>query len=200
MTQFYDNQDRKWMLNLNWDIAEDIKKRVERPDSTPEKPQYFDLFNLTDKDQADCFVLNDPMTGRFNIEKGRAIVRMLYVICEEQCKEREISPEEFGKMLMGTPFSAAREAFMEELGNFIPDPVRKEMFQNILSLADGSQLVALSEGSRILGEKSTALRAQIIRTLNERIDPVWTEVMEKLEKAAEEAGTTSASKSAEGLG
>jgi hypothetical protein len=125
---------------------------------------------------------------------------MLYVICEEQCKERDVSPEEFGKMMAGTLYGDAIKVLMEEIGNFIPDPVRKTMFQSLLSLADGGQSAALLEASQILAEKATALRAKTTQMLNDQIDPVWTKAMEDLEKAVVESGTTSASKSAAGLG
>ena len=196
MRHFYDTQLQKWTINLTWDIAEDIFKRVERPDSTKKHPKHFDLFNLTDQDQADCFVTHDH-TGRFSIKKGKCLVNMLYVICEEQCKERNISDLDFAKVVSGVPFGHAMEALMEEIGNFIPDPVRRTMFQNLLSLADGGQLAVLSEAAQLLTEKVTALHATTTQMLKDQIEPEWEKAMKQMEDAVAASGTTNSSNTVE---
>ena len=196
MRFFYDNEHQKWAINLTWDIAEEIYKRVERPDSTPESTKTFDLFNITDKDQIDCFNTHDMYTGRFDLKKGKCLINMLYVICEEQCIERGVSDVQFGQMLQGSPFSNAINALMEEIKNFIQDPVRKTMFQNLLSLADGGQLAVLSEASQILDEKTTALRANATQMLKNQIEPVWTQVMQEMENAVAAPGMTNSSNTA----
>ena len=51
MRIFYDENHQQWKLHLTWDKAEQIAARCERPDSAPEDRKYFDLFNLTNKEQ-----------------------------------------------------------------------------------------------------------------------------------------------------
>jgi len=195
MRTFLDD-NQKWDINLTWDKAEQIASRCERPDSTPEERKTFDLFNLTDKEQADAFVLNDPFTGRFDVKKGRCIVNILYVLCEEQCRERNMSDVDFGKMMMSGTFGRAWAALMEEVGNFIQDAEQRMLFQNMLCLAGGDRSTALSEANRILTQKLTASRAMQTRIMEEGMETAFGKVMEALEKAAEESGTTGSLKSA----
>jgi len=196
MKKFFDDDNREWTLNLTWAKAEEIYQRCQRPDSTPQERKTFDLFNLTDKEQIEAFVLTDPYTGRFNVQNARYIINMIYVLCEQQCADRGITDIQFGEMLMGSLFSRACAAFMEELGNFIQDPERKEMFQNLLYLAGGNQAVVLSEANRILTEKRTALDAQMHQMIGEQMDKAWKETESALAKAAEGSGMTLSSNSA----
>ena len=200
MRVFFDERDQKWEINLTWDKAEQINGRVEQHDSTPENPKYFDLLNLANHEQAECFVLFDPVTGRFNLDKARCIVRILYILCEQQCDERDISPEEFAELIQGGAFSRAKKALEEELVNFIPDEDQKKMFQNLLCLADGNRSVALSEVNQILEERLTALTAQQTRGAQDVINSIFTPLEKEIAKVAEEFGTTNFLKSAESSG
>jgi len=197
MRTFYDENHQQWKLHLTWDKAEQIAARCERPDSTPENRKTFDLFNLTNKEQIESLLLEDPYTGRFNVNNGRCLVNVMYVLCEEQCKEREMTDVQFGEMLMSSTFALARQAFMEELVNFIPDSERRTLFQNMLYLAAGNQSVALSEANRILAEKRTALNALTTQTIGDNMEKAMAPAIEAFTKAVGEFGTTNSSKSAE---
>ena len=196
MRTFLDEQNQKWELNLTWDVAEQINSRVERHNSTPENPKYFDLLNLSDHEQAECFVLFDPLTGRFDLEKARCLVRILYILCEEQCDSRNISPEEFAALVQGGTFSRAKKALEEEIVNFIPDEDQKKMYQNLLCLADGNRSTALSEMNQILTEKLAALTALQTQNAQGVLSEMFATVEKEIAKAAEGFGTTSSSKSA----
>jgi len=191
MREFTDENGQKWIFHLTWDKAEQISARVERPDSTPKDRKTFDLLNPTDKEQVEALVLYEP-TGRFNLKNGRCLVAMFYVLCEEQCKERKMSPEQFGQLMMSGTFAAAYEAFLEEFGNFIQDPDRKMMFQDMIYLAGGMQSAALSEASRTLRQQRTVLDAHVTKMIAESADQMERE----MEKAVAELGTTNSSKSA----
>jgi len=191
MRTFTDTNGQDWTISLTWDKAEQIAARVERPDSTKKDRKTFDLLNSTDKEQVDAFVLNDPYTGRFDLQKARCIVAMLYVLCEEQCKERKISPEDFALMMQAS-FGDAFKAFMEEYGNFIPCPDRKEMFQNLMFLAENGQSAALSEVNQTLRQQRTALGAAITQRAAREMAPA----VEMVEKAVAGLGMTASSKSA----
>ena len=159
MRSFLDENGQEWVIHLTWDKAEQIASRVERPDSTPKDKKYFDLLNPTDKEQIEAFMTRDPYTGRFNLQNARHLVRLLYVLCEEQCKERKMKPEDFGALMQSASFGAAMEAFMEEFGNFIQDPEEREMFKTLMFLAGGGQSAVLSEATQTLTQKKTALGA-----------------------------------------
>jgi len=150
------------------------------------------LLNPTDAEQVATFILRDPHTGRFNLQNARHLVRMFYVLCEEQCKERKMSPEKFGALMQSASFGAAMEAFMEEFGNFIQDPEEKETFKTLMFLADGGRSSVSSEANRALTQKKTALHALITQKIATEMEPV--DAM--FAKAAEELGTTASSKSA----
>jgi hypothetical protein len=193
MKVFLDDDNREWKLHLTWDNAEQIYTRCERPDSTPEERKTFDLFNITNKEQVEAFVVYDPHTGRFNVQHGRYIVNILYLLCEEQCKERNISDLDFGNMMMSSLFSRAYEALMGEIENFIPSPEQKTAFQNLLYLAGGTQQTALSELNQILTKARTAVDAQINQKAAEAADMMETAMKNMATdlKAAEESSTTS---------
>ena len=180
------------MLHLTWDKSEQIAARVERPDSTPKDKKYFDLLNPADAEQVATFILRDPHTGRFNLQNARHLIRLFYVLCEEQCKERGMTPEDFGALMTSASFGAAMEAFMEEFGNFIQDPEEKETFKTLMYLADGGRSAVSSEANRALTQKKTALGALITQKIAAEMEPVDA----LFAKAAEEFGTTASSKSA----
>jgi len=191
MRTFIDESGQEWILSLTWEKAEQIAARVERPDSTKKDRRMFDLFNPTDVEQVQVFLDRDPMTGRFNVESGRCLVRILYVLCEEQCKERKMSPEDFGRMLTSGAFADAKEAFMTEFVNFIPCKEQKEMFQNLMLLADGGQSVALSEANQTLMQQVTALHAATTRRVERGMEPL----VKMVEQAVAENGSIPSSKS-----
>ena len=195
MRYFYDDDHRKWSISITWKKAQDIFNRCERPDSTPQNRKTYDLFNMTDKDQVEWFNLYDPHTGRFNETNAGHLINILYVLCEEQCKEREMTDVEFGEMMMSAVFGRAWMELKEELANFILDPEQRKMFQNLLSLAEGNRSVVSREANLILAEKVTALTAQTIQMLRDKIDPAFDAITTDLAKAAEEKSTTPSSKS-----
>ena len=198
MRTFFDEENREWKLRLTFKKAKEIHERCERPDSTQRARKTYDFFNITDKEQVEYLSYNDPLTGRFNLETAERLVNILYVLCEEQCKEREMSAEQFGEMLGDGLFGKAWAAFQEELVNFIPDPTCKEMYQNLMYLAVGTQQAALSEANRILTETRTALDAHVhqrVLEASEMVKQAIKELDETPVKAVVDSGTTNSSNS-----
>ena len=197
MRTFYDNKHQTWTFELTWDKADVIAERCERPDSTPENRKTFDLFNMTDAEQAEFFHVQDPLTGRFNRKSAEALVNVMYVLCEEQCKERDMSDKDFGKMLATSAWSQAYTMFMEELVNFIPDPEAQALFRNLLFLAGGTRQAALYEANQTLTKKKTALLAQSTQIVEDQLETAFASATAALAKVAGEHGLTSSSKPAE---
>ena len=128
-------------------------------------------------------------TGRFLLDHAKPIVNALYVLCEEQCRERGMSDSEFGAMMADATFSSAHQALLEELENFIQQPERRAMFRKMLTLAGGVQAAVLSETNRILDEKLVAMDAQIAKIVKEKIEPIWAKLERELTKAGEVSST-----------
>ena len=168
MQSFKDGAGNTWILDMTWARAERIYKLCERHSSTPENRLTFDFFNMGDESQAAELILSDPETGRFRLDYAKCLVNVLYVLCEDQCRERGVSDSEFGEMMTNSTFNAAYHAMMEELVNFIPNPERQAMFRKILTLAEGAQTAVLAETNRILDEKLNAMTAQITKTVREK--------------------------------
>jgi hypothetical protein len=114
MRTFYGNGglNDKWTLNLTWAKAKKIADICERPDSTKENRKTYNLFNMTDMEQAACFSLYDPQTGDFKLNHAEHLVNVFYVLCEEQCKEREMTDVQFGEMMASSVFGDAHRALM----------------------------------------------------------------------------------------
>lgn len=196
MRIFYGNNHEKWNLNLTWAKAEKIAEVCERPDSTPEKRKTYDLFNMTDTEQAACFNLYDPTTGRLILKHMEHLVNVIYILCEEQCVERGISDKEFGEMMGSGLFGNAYAALMEEVVNFIPDSERREMFRMLLILADGKQAGVLRNLNQTLTQELTAMDAQITQITDVKLGKAFEQMKEALAKVAEENTTTTSSNSA----
>ena len=184
-------------MHLTWGIAEKVHLLCERPSSTPEDRKTYDLFNLndlTDQSQIADLQIDDPMTGRFLLEHARNLINVFYVICEEQCKERGISMEQFGALFSDpATFHVAYNAFRDELVNFIPNPEHREIFRKMLSLVDERRTLALSETNRILDEKLAVLDANITKTLKsqmDQVDEVINGFSQNVTKRIAESGTT----------
>ncbi len=75
-------------------------------------------------------VLGVDLVNRGNEEIERLgrdaflLVDVIYLVCEGQAKERNITDEQFGRRLAGDPISEATDAFMEALIRFTPSPRR----------------------------------------------------------------------------
>ena len=191
MQSFKDSQGNTWVIHMTWGLAEKIRLLCERPSSTPERRLTFDFFNMGDQEQVADLIISDPETGRFLLERAERLVNVLYVLCEDQCKERGISDVEFGNMITDSVFYDSYQALLAEAVNFIPDPERREMFRKILILAGGGQNIVLAEMNRALGEKLTALSARASEVVKGRIETEWKKVDRVLSKAGEENSTTS---------
>ncbi|MEM9658880.1 MAG: hypothetical protein AAF961_11010 [Planctomycetota bacterium] len=98
MHKFTDNQGDEWSVWVDTRDAKRVRKLVG-----------VDLL-LPDLNAMIETLAGDPI----------ALVDSLYVICQEQCQQREISDEEFGRRLVGDAIDAATVALLEALADFFP--------------------------------------------------------------------------------
>jgi hypothetical protein len=60
------------------------------------------------------------------------LVRVLWVLCEQQAEGRKVTPEEFGKALRGDSLEEAGQALMGDIADFFPSG-RRAIFQKMIS-------------------------------------------------------------------
>lgn len=95
MSKFTDNKDREWELLVNVPTIRDVRKTCK--------------VNLGDPTgRAIDAIAKDP----------ELLVDVLFVLCESQAKERDVSADDFGRALFGDEIDAATEALIEAHVNF----------------------------------------------------------------------------------
>lgn len=92
LAKFTDSSGTEWIINLNVGILEDLIERVQ-----------VDL---------DTMMKKPAMLADLVLANAKGFVNMMYVLCEEQCKEREISDRQFGHKFDRVTLDAAADAFM----------------------------------------------------------------------------------------
>jgi hypothetical protein len=169
MQVFLDDKNQKWEIELTIDIAEEIHKRCERPDSTPEQRKTFDLLSVVDVEQSQYF---QPFKGG-RIDKSRVekLVDMFWVLMEKQCRERKMSEYDFAKMLQGGTLGRGVLAFQQELLNFIPSPDFREAVIMIMNSVGGVDVTALRESTKRFNTLETVRNAGILEALDIRMQP-----------------------------
>jgi hypothetical protein len=185
MYTFKDELGREWNFRLTIQIAEEIFKRCERPDSTPSDKKYYDLLSIVDSEQPQYY--QPFVNGRIDLNRAAKLVNLFYVVCEKQCKERKISEQEFGELMAGETFGNCLLAFQEALLNFIPKPEFRELVQTILTTAGGVDSTALVEVNKRFAALETARVAGISSSLEVRMRPFETAVIKEVERMQKES-------------
>lgn len=100
MPNFIDKNGGTWSLELNFGMILDIKDQTGVDlDVMMKKPE-----SLAE------IVLSEP---------GK-LISVLYVMCEDQCKEKNIDPRQFGRLFNREAVDSAGNAFIESLFLFYP--------------------------------------------------------------------------------
>ena len=100
MPKFTDKNGGFWNLELDFGMVLDIKDQTGIDlDSMMKKPE-----SLAE------IVLTEPSK----------LVSILYVMCEAQCKDKNIDPRQFGRLFNRDAIDAAGNAFIESLFLFYP--------------------------------------------------------------------------------
>lgn len=108
MHNFRDALGRDWSLVVNVGTAKKVRTLVK-----------VDLFALYQSEAQRVFA--DPCL----------LVDVLYVLCQEQCKQRGISDEQFGEGLLGDAIEHASSALLEEVADFFPSSRREILRQTL---------------------------------------------------------------------
>lgn len=99
-TQFIDSKGRKWDATVDVPTVKTIRNTL--------KVDLMDLLN--GKPDALVQLIDDPIL----------LVDALYLICREQCQEKGINDEEFGRGLVGEGIDNAVDAFLVGVTYFFP--------------------------------------------------------------------------------
>lgn len=98
---------------------------------------------------------------------------ILFLVCEQEAKERGIDSEEFGRRLLGPALREARDALMEAYINFTPDP------------AGAEKLRLIADRYAVVGEKMMATLEKKMPRIMEKIDEEVDATARALEKDIE---------------
>jgi len=109
---FSDNAGRTWELVVDPFDVKRIEARLK-----------YNLLDVRLQDEQLAAWLQNPVR----------IVDTLWLLCEEQAREREVSEENFGRALRGQLFDASR-ALLEELTDFFPLQSQREELTARLAL------------------------------------------------------------------
>ena len=105
MPTFQDNASRTWSVNFTVD---DVKRMRQDMD--------FDLLEIFAGGQTTESLImrlrGDPVL----------LVDLLYVVCQEQANNNNVSDEDFGRAMAGDAILHATNAFLEAAVNFSPSP------------------------------------------------------------------------------
>jgi hypothetical protein len=97
MKKFKDVEGRDWQIVVNVGSAKKVRDLT--------GVNLFDLFQSEAQR-----VFSDPCL----------LVDVLFVLCQEQCRERSITDEAFGRGLVGDAIEHAAEALLGEVADFFP--------------------------------------------------------------------------------
>lgn len=106
MPSFVDKKKRKWVLDLDVYLVEEIHKRLAgvRIDA----------------------LIGDEFAGLTKLFGDTVLfVRVLWVMVEEQAEKVGVKPEDFGRSLGGDPLEDAGTAFVQALADFSPRHLRE---------------------------------------------------------------------------
>ena len=104
MHTFKDCKDRAWTVTIDYAAIKRVRGRLS-----------LDLLKLVeDRMEPLVALMRDPI----------AFIDLIYVLCEAQCKEKDVSDEDFGRAMAGDALAEAADAFIGALTDFFPSRQR----------------------------------------------------------------------------
>jgi len=113
MRSFKDNADRTWTVTLNVYAVKKVRDLLG-----------VDLLDLGGEPSTSAGPVDKPDNGLLYrlIADPVLLVDVLYVVCQEQADEANVTDEQFGRAMAGDAIDGATKAFLEELADFTPSP------------------------------------------------------------------------------
>jgi hypothetical protein len=142
----FNSGGHEWSLVMNMSQAKALKETL--------------VLDVLDGGKSLQLLASDPYTA----------ANVLYVLCERQCAEYQITDEQFGAALAGDDFEAAVTALLEELVDFFPQRQRGPLKKILARLETvKGETVALADRKIESPEMDQALKA-ILTTAEAEID------------------------------
>jgi hypothetical protein len=160
MQKFKDNQGREWSISLNGWTLKRLKDQLQ--------------FDARDHESI-LRAANDPAL----------LCDVLFVLCEDQAKERSVTDRDFGVAMTGDAIEAAAYAYMQETANF--SPRQKQALQTMLARMKETQ------------DRATALATEKLNSpaMSQMIEKAMSEQSQKIDDLL--AGTSTGSSSGKSL-
>ena len=113
MRTFKDSTGRAWTVAVNVAAIKLVRGLIG-----------VDLYNLfSDSGKPFAALLGDPVQ----------LVDTLYCLCREECRQRGLSDEDFGRLMAGETLSLATDALVESLIDFFPNPTTRQAVAEIVA-------------------------------------------------------------------
>ena len=122
METFKDRTGETWDLDLNIGVAMRLKSRLD-----------FDLEYILDI-QSDLSVKDKDKTPLEKLATDAIFMfNVIFVTCEKQCRERNLSEEEFAERFSAETIIAATDALIREIVNF-SRPQKRKVLEKLLRI------------------------------------------------------------------
>ncbi len=154
MARFTDDEKRDWLIHVDVNALRKVR----------------DLFkiNLGSFDEVGgCLarLADDPIL----------LCDLLYVLCEEQVKERELTDADFGRLLLGDVIARATMALGEAIADFFPHE-KRSLLQRLQKKIDrvqktGADLIrAKLDDPKLEEQLAATMKARMDRGIEERME------------------------------
>jgi len=111
MAKFKDTEGREWLISINVSTIKAVKEKAG-----------VELLDVGSESGGLAKLYTDPIM----------LAGVVYTLCEEQAKNRNLTPEQFGQGLAGDVITNAYEAITEELVNFFPSPRHRKRIRAVM--------------------------------------------------------------------
>ncbi len=148
MAKFKDAKDREWIVDVTVGIIKKVRKALD--------------IDLADPSGADVnHMIDDPVL----------LVDTLWLLCEDQAKEKEITDEDFGRGLVGDPIELATTALLDAVADFFPGSKRsllRKATEKMTAIRRKAEAIAIKKinDPQIEAKLEAAMEARIETELN----------------------------------
>lgn len=133
MHAFVDKNDTNWIVELSIGIIEEVKAKLK-----------IDLLNPIDEDKQ-LMVSLSPVSS----ENIKLFCDMLFLLCEDQCKEKDITSAQFGRLLGPIAIKGAYTAFFAEWEDFFSSLDRADVVEAMIKMKEMVQEVVTDLVKRV---------------------------------------------------
>ena len=152
MAKFSDAKDREWIVDVTVGTIKKVRKALD--------------IDLADPSGADVNrMVDDPVL----------LVDTLWLLCEDQAKEKKITDEDFGRGLVGDPIELATTALLDAVADFFPGPKRsllRKATEKMTAIRRKAEAIAMEKIDDPQIEKK--LEAVMIKRIDVELNAVLT--------------------------